>query len=100
MANPSPVVSVSEVQFHMNIEENEPAPDLYRKILAAEDYIGNFIGKPLSEFDPLPHALREAVKQLTAHLWENREATLVGIDLTQNSPGLFDLMAPYREWSF
>lgn len=79
-------------------------PFWHRRSNAAEAWIGKFIGFALDDAvafpDGTPEPLKEAVRQLVAHLYENREATLVGISITDVSPGLFDLMAPYREWCF
>lgn len=74
------------------------------KIAAAEAWIGKFIGSALDDAETFPggtpEPLKEAVRQLVAHLYENREATLVGITMSDVSPGLFDLIAPYREYVF
>jgi hypothetical protein len=91
------VVTPIELQVHLNLDTDYL---LSRFLGAAEDYVGNFIGKPLSEFDPLPDALRHAVKMLAGHFYENREASIVGVDINLISPGIYDLMAPYREYVF
>ena len=93
-------ITLEDAKLHMNITSDDDDAVISAKIDAAEAWIGAFLGKPMSEFDPLPEPLREAVRQLVAHLYENREATLVGVQMTDVSPGLFDLMAPYREYVF
>ena len=90
-------ITLEDAKLHMNVTSDDDDAVIAAKIEAAEAWIGAFVGKPLAEFDPLPEPLREAVRQLVAHLYENREATLVGVQMTDVSPGLFDLMAPYRE---
>jgi hypothetical protein len=94
------IVTVEDVKAHSVIETTADDGLLASKIDAAEAWIGAFIGKPLAEFYPVPEPLKEAVRQLVGHLYENREATIVGVSMQAVSPGLFDLMAPYREWSF
>ncbi len=37
---------------------------------------------------------------LVGHLYENREASVVAVSAELMPMGLYDLMAPYREWSF
>lgn len=98
------IVTVEDAKAHMNVTIEDDDALIGAKIDAAEAWIGKFIGSPLDDAtafpDGTPEPLKEAVRQLTAHLYENREATLVGITMTDVSPGLFDLIAPYREWAF
>jgi uncharacterized phiE125 gp8 family phage protein len=48
----------------------------------------------------VPAPLKEAVKQLAAHWYENREAVLVGVNAQAIPLGLFDLIEPYRRRVF
>jgi len=49
----------------------------------------------------VPEPLREAVKLLAAHLYENREATFVGTGGASILPlGVEDLVAEFRQWGF
>lgn len=51
--------------------------------------------------EDVPEPLREAVRQLAAHLYENREATIVGTSSANVLPyGVEELIADYRQWSF
>ena len=98
------IISVEDAKAHMNITGDADDALIADKIAAAEAWIGQFIGAALDDAvafpDGAPDPLKEAARQLVAHLYENREATLTGINMTTVSPGLFDLMAPYREWVF
>lgn len=94
------IMSLADLKGHLNIVSGDDDELIGNKIAVAEEWIGQFVGTPLSEFDPLPEPLKEAVRQMVSHLYENREATLIGISMTDVSPGLFDLMRPYREWAF
>lgn len=98
------IVTVEDAKAHMNVTIADDDTLIGGKIDAAEAWIGRFIGVALDDAetfpDGTPDPLKEAVRQLVAHLYENREATLVGITMTDVSPGLFDLIAPYREWAF
>ena len=93
-------ITVEDAKAHMNVTGTDDDVLIAAKIEAAEAWIGDYLGKPLAEFDPVPASLKEAVRQLVAHLYENREATLVGISAIDTSPGLFDLLYPHREWTF
>lgn len=98
------ILSVIDLKEHLNIAEGTDDGLIASKIDAAEAWIAQFIGVALDDAeafpDGTPEPIKEAIRQLVAHLYENREATLVGLSITDVSPGLFDLMAPYRVWSF
>ena len=97
-------IAVEDVKLHLNIDTVEDDGLLGDKIAAAEAWLAQFIGVALDDADTFPDGtpepLREAVRQLVGHLYENREATLVGLSITDVSPGLFDLIRPYREYQF
>lgn len=50
--------------------------------------------------DDVPEPLREAVRQYAAHLYENREAVLVGVNAQELPMGVFMLVLPYKRWAF
>lgn len=93
-------ISVADVKAHANITLDDDDALIAAKIDAAEEWIGAFVGTPLVEFDPVPEPIKEAVRQLVAHLYENREATLVGVTMNDVTPGLFDFLAPFRRYVF
>jgi len=98
------IITVADAKAHMNISGDADDALIADKLATAEAWIGQFIGRPLDDAtafpDGTPEPLKEATRQLVAHLYENREATLVGLNMVDVSPGLFDLMAPYRDWAF
>lgn len=85
---------------HLNIVTDDDNDLIAGKIAAAEEWIGKFIGKALSDFTPVPEPLKEAVRQLTGHFYEQREATIAGIDLQEVPFGVWDILNQYRDWSF
>jgi uncharacterized phiE125 gp8 family phage protein len=48
----------------------------------------------------VPADLKQAIKMLAAHLYENREATLVGQSASVIPFGIGDLVMPYRRYVF
>jgi hypothetical protein len=102
------IVSVEDIKAHANVTIDDDDDLLQAYIDAAEEWVGKFTGKALDSYaadNPpadVPEPLKQAVKMLAAHLYANREATLVGNTLTivDVSPGIYDLMAPYREYVF
>ena len=93
-------ITVEDAKAHLNIITDDDNDLIAGKIAAAEEWIGLFVGKALSDFAPVPEPLKEAVRQLTGHLYENREASLVAVSAELLPLGLHDLMAPYREYVF
>lgn len=54
----------------------------------------------LDAADDLPEPLREAVLMMVGHLYENREASLVGVNAQDLPFGVVDLVAGYRSFTF
>ena len=94
------VIQLSDLKAHLNITVTSDDGLIQAKIDAAEGWIAAYTGEDWPPADPVPDALKEAIRQLAAHLYENREATLVGITAQQLPFGLLDLLAPYRAWAF
>ena len=94
------VVTLADIKAHLNVTSSADDALITDKIAAAESWIAAFTGADWPPADPVPDALKEAVRQLAGHLYANREASLVGITVSQLPFGLLDLLAPYRAWSF
>ncbi|MCO5163537.1 MAG: head-tail connector protein [Mesorhizobium sp.] len=95
------IVSVETLRQQLNLDAGiEDDTFLAGKIGAAESWIEAFIGEPLADLDPMPGAIREAILQLAAHLFSNREAVLVGVSAQPVPFGVVDLIRPWRKWEF
>jgi hypothetical protein len=98
------IIEVEDAKAHMNVTSDDDDALIEAKIGAAEAWIGEFIGSALDDAETFPNGcpepVKEAVRQLTAHLYENREATIVGVTASDIPLGLFDLVAPYRRYVF
>jgi uncharacterized phage protein (predicted DNA packaging) len=94
------VVQLADMKAHLNITFTTDDGLIMGKIAAAEDWISKYVGAPWPPTAPVPGALLEAIMQLAAHLYENREATLVGVTSQDLPFGLLDLLTPYRAWAF
>jgi uncharacterized phage protein (predicted DNA packaging) len=94
-------IELADLKAHLNITTDTDDALLTEKIAVAEDWIESFIGVEFADFgDGVPRSVKEAVRQLAAHLYENREASLVGASAQELPFGLIDLLTPHREWAF
>ena len=97
------VVLLADAKAHLNLTTTDDDVLVQALIDAAESYISAF-AQPwpwgAGGAAPTPPAILQAVKILVAHLYENREASLVGVTVAELPFGLFDLLTPWRTWSF
>jgi hypothetical protein len=106
------ILQLSDAKAHMRVTITEDDDLIQGKIDAAEAWIGDYLGAALSTFIPassgddpdptLPDPLLEATRQLVGFLYDNREAAVVGntLNVTNVSPGFYDLLLPYRTFVF
>lgn len=98
------IITVEDAKAHMNITSQDDDLLIADKITAAEEWLSLQIGAKVWDIQTFPNGtpapLKEAVRQLVAHWYENREASLVGVTAEEIPFGVFDLIAPYRVWSF
>lgn len=94
------IVTLEEIKAHLNVTFDEDDALIQSKGAAAEDCVSRLLGSDLASISPLPESLRQAVLQVAAHLYTNREAVLVGVSAQDLPLGVWDLIAPYRKyWS-
>ncbi|WP_275788579.1 head-tail connector protein [Pararhizobium gei] len=96
------IIDLATAKKHLNIVDDTDDDLIGRKIDAAESFINRRLGFVMETAYPdgVPADLQEAILQLVAHWYENREAVLVGFS-SQNLPnGLDDIIREYREYSF
>lgn len=110
-----PMISTDDLKRHMNLTTTDDDSLIADKIRVASEWVSSLTGIP-ADIDPsvlpdadgdipdtrnIPAPVKEAVRQLAAHLYENREAVLVGGITAQALPfGFLDLIDPYRQWAF
>jgi hypothetical protein len=94
-------LTLNDLKAHLNVTTDADNALLTDKISVAEEWICKFTAiDPESEPGEVPAPVKEATRQLAAHLYENREASLVGVTAQDLPFGVLDLLAPYREWVF
>lgn len=94
-----PLISADELAQHLNLESDFSDAErglLEQKSAAAQAFIFAYTG----EFDDaVPEPVCEAIRQLAAALYSNREA-VTPESLHPIPFGIFELIGPYRQWSF
>lgn len=94
------IITVEDAKAHLNITTDADDALIAAKIDAAEAWIGRWLATPFADMAEVPGDLKEAARQLVGHLYENREATLVGIPADELPLGFWDLIGPHRAYSF
>jgi hypothetical protein len=103
------IVSLEQIKEQLNISPDLGTDDdalLERKIAAAQNHVERLLGFKIEERfggtgqEAIPPALVEAVSQIAAHWYENREATLVGVSAQELPFGVWAIVSEYREYSF
>lgn len=102
-----PIVDLYDIKEHLAFTGDEGAHDdmmIYRKIEAAQNHIERLLGFKIEanfggvDQDPVPPVLIEAVSQLAAWWYEQREAASEG---AKEVPfGVREIVTEYREWTF
>ncbi|TPL52041.1 phage gp6-like head-tail connector protein [Mesorhizobium sp. B2-4-4] len=91
------IVTLSLAKAHMNIDGTADDELITLYIGAAETFLGNYIGKPLADLDPLPDDLKLAVLKLVGFYYEQREAVAFGITMQLAPYGVTSIADAYRE---
>lgn len=101
------IVTLEDMMRQLSLTNDAPADDLTLlgdKIAAAQNHVERLLGFQIEATfggdgqDAIPPALIEAVKQLAAWWFENREAAT---DLARVLPfGVSEIIDEFREWSF
>lgn len=107
---PDSFIPLEDMKEVLGLSPDQDADDMViqRKVEAAEDHINRMLGfqmrvrYPAPADDPVastvPASLREAVVQLAAWWFENREAVT---DMSRELPfGVREIVTEYREWTF
>lgn len=98
-----PVIDLADLKAHLNVTTSDDDALLTEKTAVAQTSVEAFIGAKLDDEafpDGIPAPLKEAVRQYAAHLYENREPVLIGVNAQSLPMNVFDLVGPYRTWVF
>ena len=86
-------ISLEDMKAHLRVTISDDDVIIADKLATAAEWISKYTGIPTDSSTPGP--VNEAVRQLTAHLYANREASLVGVTAQSLPFGVLDLLTPY-----
>lgn len=94
------IITLEDMKAHLNVTTNDDDALITAKIEAAQAHIEALL--PAGSLDNMAGNpdVCEAVRQLAAHFYENREAVLVGVNAQELPMGVYQLLLPHRDWSF
>lgn len=97
----TPPITLADAKAHMNILDTVDDTVIEAKLSAATEYVEQYIGQHFADITGgIPEPLKEAIRQITAHFYENREPVLVGVNAQEIPLSAFNLMDSYRKWVF
>jgi len=90
------IVTLEDMKSHLGIVDDADDDLITAKIDAAQAWLEAQLGYELDETAPAD--LVEAVRQQCAHLFENREATVVGLSITETPAAVADTIRNHRRY--
>lgn len=86
-------ISLDDMKRHLRVTFVDDDMVIADKLATATQWVLNYTGIPSDSTIPGP--VNEAIRQLTAHLYANREASLVGVTAQSLPFGVLDLLTFY-----
>ncbi|WJR76010.1 head-tail connector protein [Bradyrhizobium sp. NP1] len=93
------MITLDQAKAHLNVTTTFDDDLITDKLAAAKGWVTDYTGASV-DLDTTPAPVREAVLQLTAQLYDNREITASGITAQSLPFGFLDLLVNYRAYSF
>lgn len=95
-------VLFQDVQQHLNLPGTADEVVVTRLIAAATDWLESQLGYKIAVKYPtaVPPALNQAVLMMVGHWYENREASLVGVNAQALPMSVSDIVNDYRNWTW
>jgi hypothetical protein len=92
------MLTLADAKAHLNVTFDTDDALITSKLATATDWVALYTGAEITDATPKP--VNEAILQLTAHLYQNRETSLVGVQAQSLPMGFLDLLEPFRAWCF
>lgn len=99
MTETADIVTLAALKAHLRVDDSFEDAGLTAMLEAARRHVEAWVG-PLDDFEVVPADIVEAMKQLAAHMYENREVTVTGTIISEIKVGFYDLIGPHRKWEF
>lgn len=92
-------VSLNLAKLHMKVDGTAEDELIALYIDAAETWCGNYIGKPLADFVPVPADIQHAVLKLVSYYYEVRSLATYGLSADMAPQGVASVLDSYRlDW--
>ncbi len=93
------MLTLSDAKAQLNRTDIDLDDDLIQaKLDAATEWVAAYTGAEITDATPSP--VNQAILMLTAHLYQNREAAIVGMTVDALPFGFLALLDPYRSFYF
>lgn len=94
------IVELEDAKRHLRVDFYDDDMLIDRKIQSAQAHIESWLGYAIEDrFEEPPADLHEAVLSLMAHLFENREASVVGVTITSAPLSVRDVISARRDYA-
>jgi uncharacterized phage protein (predicted DNA packaging) len=93
-------VSLDLAKAHMKVDGTTEDELISLYIDAAEAWIGNYIGRPIADLDPVPADIKLAILKLVAFYFEVRSLATYGLSVDMAPQGVTSILNSYREQWF
>ncbi|WP_255742996.1 head-tail connector protein [Neorhizobium galegae] len=90
-------VSLELAKAHMKIDGNAEDELILLYIDGAETWIGNYIGKPLADLNPVPADVKIALLRLVSFYFECRNIATFGLSMQLAPQNVASILDSYRE---
>lgn len=97
------IVDLADMKRHLNVTDDNDDSLIEGKLDAAQAALERQLGYVIEdefEDEGVPADLQEAVRQLAAHWYENREASVVGVSVHLLPLGVRDIIRERRNYSW
>ena len=96
------IMTLADIKAHLRVTISDDDALIQAKIDAAEKFVEDYLGDMPYHNGGVPNPIKEAIRQLVALMYDNREAAVVGntITVTALTPGFYEFLAPYKRYAF
>lgn len=91
------IVSLELAKAHMKVDGNTEDELISLYIEAAEEWCGNYMGRPVDHQSPVPADLKIAVLKLVSFYYEFRNIAAFGVSVQLAPHGVTSILDNYRE---